>query len=105
MNHRCAIGLLACLLIFDIGTPLLPGAFRFNPDESIDVLCAHSARAAAFAADSLPSRGPRERLTAPHSSAKAAPHGAMPQLRREKRLPRRISSASPDCSSTSSEDH
>jgi len=29
---------LACLLAFDAATPLLPGAFRFDADESVDAV-------------------------------------------------------------------
>src|SRR5712691_8401741 len=32
-------------LLVDIATPLMPGAFRFNPEESVDANAAHSVRA------------------------------------------------------------
>ena len=35
---RLALVLLGCLLVFDVATPLLPGAFRFAPEESVDAL-------------------------------------------------------------------
>ena len=31
-------------LLVDIATPLMPGAFRFNPEESVDANAAHSVR-------------------------------------------------------------
>jgi|SRR5919201_5923263 hypothetical protein len=33
---RFALLLLGCLLVFDVATPLLPGAFRFAPEESVE---------------------------------------------------------------------
>jgi hypothetical protein len=35
---RAALLLLGCLLAFDAATPLLPGAFRFAPEESVEAL-------------------------------------------------------------------
>lgn len=33
---RCAVLLVAVYLTVDVATPLLPGAFRFDPRESVD---------------------------------------------------------------------
>jgi hypothetical protein len=35
---RVVVLLLGCLLVFDAATPLLPGAFRFDPSESVEAL-------------------------------------------------------------------
>jgi hypothetical protein len=35
---RVVVLLLGCLLLFDAATPLLPGAFRFDPSESVEAL-------------------------------------------------------------------
>jgi len=102
---RYVMGFLVCIFVFDMATPLLPGAFRFNPDESIDVLCPHSGRAVAFAADFLPDRRQFDRLIVPQSPEKGPWRGPLPKPRREELLPRRTSSPSCDRSSTSPEDH
>jgi hypothetical protein len=38
MSTPILAALLASLLMFDIGTPLLPGAYQFDPDESVEAL-------------------------------------------------------------------
>ena len=35
---RTGLLLLGCLLVFDAATPLWPGAFRFDPTESVEAL-------------------------------------------------------------------
>jgi hypothetical protein len=42
--------LLAVCLVADIATPLLPGAFRFDPDESVDAVRARTMPALTLAA-------------------------------------------------------
>ena len=44
MGHvaRCAVVILTACLLGDMATPLLPGAFRLDPSESVEVAAGRS---------------------------------------------------------------
>lgn len=105
MIRRGVISFLVCVLVFDMATPLLPGAFRFNPDESIEVLRPHTTRVLAAAGDRLPIAQQRERLSAPPSSEPWTPRASAPRVLRKEVFPRRLCSPSEDCTPTTPEDH
>lgn len=51
MRLRGLACFLAWLLVFDVGTPLLPGAYQFDPDESVEALRTRSGQTSAQTPD------------------------------------------------------
>jgi hypothetical protein len=52
--RRLAVFLIVLRLVADMATPLMPGAFRFNPGESIEVVRPPAGRLAALQPDRAP---------------------------------------------------
>ena len=50
---RCAVLLLVACLVVDMATPLLPGAFRLDPSESIEATAGRTLTAGVVASDRL----------------------------------------------------
>jgi len=101
---RLATFLLTVCLIADIAMPLMPGAFRFNTDESIDGVHVRTARVVVAAADRLP-LPPRpkaldDRAPDGHVLTRRAERG-----RRPARVARPIRHLQPEPSPRASEDH
>jgi len=104
MVRRAVLGLLVSLLAFDMSTPLLPGAYRFNPDESVEVLRDGSLRA-----------GVPVPVARPHPTAASASLAPEPSLRANLTLPARrpdtvrparsVTVSPPDPSSRNTDDH
>lgn len=76
----------ACLLSFDAATPLLPGAFRFDPDESIEVLRTSPSPTAALAAVRIPRVFGTQTPTAADSVARTVPSLCPSSFRRLDRM-------------------
>jgi hypothetical protein len=104
MVRRSVLVLLVSLLAFDMSTPLLPGAYRFNPDESVEVLRDGAARVGVVAP-----------VARPHPTAATASLAPEPSLRANLTVPARrpdtvrpvrsVTVSSPDPSSRSTDDH
>ncbi|HYB44279.1 MAG TPA: hypothetical protein VEL75_21070 [Candidatus Methylomirabilis sp.] len=101
--RRALVVLVAWLLAFDVATPLLPGAFRFDPGECVDGIHTCPARAGALvdirSPVSLPAPARPERVRAARLGRLMAPtaHRLTPE--------RRADTTDGDPPPSSSDDH
>ena len=104
MVRRGAFLLLVTLLAFDMSTPLLPGAYRFNPDESVEALRDGVSRVGALAPTARPlptavsASLPPEPSARDHRTASARRAQPVPRARS-------VTASGPDVPSRSTDDH
>lgn len=102
--RRAATLLLTLCLVVDMALPLMPGAFRFNADESIDGVYVRTARVAVASGDRLPLPSRLIALDDRTPAVQVLARRIEPS-RRPRRTTRPVQDLPPESSPPASEDH